>query len=283
LNKSHGLGGDFSYFNEMTDIPQDFFDQIEMRTRQFWWGDYNPKVTSHYLYDQVATRDDVGFLHSTFRDNPFISDIEAAKILSYEDTPENRRQGTVDVYKWKVYGLGLRAAMEGLIFPEVVWIDEFPGDCEEEAWGLDFGYTTDPSALVRAGVKGRDLFLDGRLYTPTPSPDMLGELLNKILPEDAVVWADSSDPGMIGDLKAQGLPIYAIRKFRGSVNFGCGLIKKFRIHIVRNSDFRKEQENYKRKVIQGITLDEPIDKFNHYWDASRYAVMGSFMYYLTGQ
>lgn len=280
INKSHGLGGDYSYFNEMTDISQDFFDQIEMRTKKFWWGDYNPKVTSHWLYDKVATRDDVGFLHSTFRDNPFIADVELAKILSYEDTPDNRRQGTVDVYKWKVYGLGLRAAMEGLIFPNVIWIDEFPDDCEEESYGLDFGYTVDPSALVRAGVKGRNLFLELKLYAPTETPDVLGELLSKLLPEDAVCWADSADPDMIRNLKAMGFPIYAIRKPNGSVKFGCSLIKRYKIHIVRSSEFRIEQENYKRKVIQGITLDEPIDKFNHAWDASRYAVMGSFTYHL---
>lgn len=279
-SKAHGMSCDFAYYNEMLDISNDFFDQTEMRTRKFFWGDYNPKVTDHWVFNKVIPRDDVGFLHSTFNDNPFISDIERNKILSYEDTETNRRQGTVDIYKWNVYGLGMRAAMEGLIFPNVTWINEFPDDCDEESWGLDFGYTNDPTALVRAGVKGKDLFLKKYLYIPTRTPDILGDLLDKRLPEDAVVWADSADPGMINDLKNQGFPIYAIKKFRGSINYGNSLVDKFNIHVVRDPDFRKEQENYKYKEINGIALNEPIDKFNHLWDATRYATMGSFIYYL---
>ena len=282
-SKAHGMSCDYMYCNEMLDIENDFFDQAEMRCRKFWWGDYNPKVTSHWIYDKIIPRDDIGFLHTTFKDNPFISDIEKNKILSYEDTPENRRQGTVDTYKWKGYGLGVRAAMEGLVHPEVIWISDYQWDIltlgyEEEAWGLDFGYTTDPSALVQARVRGNDLFLRKRLYIPTPNSDILGQYLETIIPTDAVIWADSADPGMINDLKVMGFPVYAITKFRGSINYGNGLINKFRVHIVRDDDFRKEQENYKYKVINGIRLNEPEDKWNHLWDASRYAALGSFMY-----
>ena len=282
-SKAHGMSCDYMYCNEMLDIENDFFDQAEMRCRKFWWGDYNPKVTSHWVYDKIIPRDDIGFLHTTFKDNPFISDIEKNKILSYEDTPENRRQGTVDTYKWKVYGLGVRAAMEGLVHPNVIWISDYQWDIltlgyEEEAWGLDFGYTTDPSALVQARVMGNELFLRKRLYIPTPNSDILGQYLETIIPTDAVIWADSADPGMINDLKVMGFPVYAITKFRGSINYGNGLINKFRVHIVRDDDFRKEQENYKYKVINGIRLNEPEDKWNHLWDASRYAALGSFMY-----
>jgi len=210
-SKAHGMSCDFLYCNEMLDIEKDFFDQSEMRCRRFWWGDYNPKVTSHWIYDKVIPRDDVAFLHTTFRDNPFISETEKAKILSYEDTEENRRQGTVDVYKWKVYGEGLRAAMEGLVHPNVKWMDEWEwivatANYDEEVWGLDFGYTCDPSALVQIRVKGNNLYLRKRLYVPTPDSTILSDYLDKILPQDCVVWADSADPGMISDLKVRGFP-----------------------------------------------------------------------------
>lgn len=283
-SKAHGMSCDFMYCNEMLDIENDFFDQAEMRTRMFWWGDYNPKVTSHWVYDKIIPRDDVAFLHTTFKDNPFISDIEKSKILSYEDTPENRRQGTVDNYKWKVYGLGIRAAMEGLVHPNVNWISEFQWEIlsqyyDEEVWGLDFGYTSDPSALVQVRQRGHDLFLRKRLYIPTPNSEILCQYLDDIIPdENAVIWADSADPGMINDLKVAGFPVYAINKFRGSINYGNGLVNKFRIHIVRDEDFRKEQENYKYKVVNGIKLNEPEDKYNHLWDATRYATLGSLMY-----
>jgi PBSX family phage terminase large subunit len=280
-SKFQGASCDFLFMNEMLDIEKNIFDQSEMRCRKFWWGDYNPKVTEHWVYNNVIPRDDVAFLHSTFDDNPFISDTERAKILSYEDTPENRRQSTVDLYKWKVYGLGIRAAMEGLIFPDIIWVNEFPKDCEAETYGLDFGYTQSPSAFCRIGIKGRDLFLQKKFYTPTKDPDDLGSLLEQTLPDGKWAWADSADPGMITDLKNQGFAIYGVHKFRGMTVYGNNLMNKFRIHIVRDTDFRKEQENYKYKEINGIRLNEPIDDWNHLWDAARYGVLSEFRYYVS--
>lgn len=83
-SKFHGASCDFAYFNEMLDIPQKVFDQVEQRCRKFWWGDYNPKTTTHWVFDRVCKRSDVGFLHTTFDDNPYCSPNERAKILSYQ-------------------------------------------------------------------------------------------------------------------------------------------------------------------------------------------------------
>jgi len=277
-SKFLGASCDFLWMNEMLDIDNSIFDQSEMRCRRFFWGDYNPKVTEHWVYNKVMNRDDVRWLHTTFKDNPFISDVEKNKILSYEPTERNKQQGTVDEYKWKVYGLGIRAAMEGLVFKKVTWINEFPDDCEYETYGLDFGYTNDPCALVRIGLKGRDLFLKKELYIPTDNPKDLGDILKEVLPDGKHVWCDSADPGMIADLKHQGIAAYGVYKFHGSIVYGCNLINKANIHIVRDPDFRKEQENYKYKEIQGIKLNEPIDEYNHLWDATRYGVLSEFRY-----
>jgi len=280
-SKFLGASCDFMWLNEMLDIENSIFDQSEMRCRRFWWGDYNPKVTDHWVYNKVIPRDDVKWLHSTFKDNPFVSDMERKKILSYEPTPENYRQGTVDEYKWKVYGLGIRAAMEGLVFKNVIWINEFPDDCEIETWGLDFGYTNAPSALVRIGWKPGKLYLKKYIYEPTEKPSDLAELLLAVLPEGAHVWADSADPSMILKLSEYGIPIYAAYKPKGSVIFGINLINNAAIHIVRDNDFRTEQENYKYKEINGIKLNEPIDDYNHLWDATRYGVFMDLRHHLT--
>ncbi len=277
-SKFQGASSDFLYMNEMLDIDKGIFNHSEMRCRRFWWGDYNPKVTSHWVYDNVIPREDVAFLHSTFKDNPFISDLEKSKILGYEPTKHNRERGTADDYSWKVYGLGVRAAMEGLIFPKVTWVNEFPDSLDAEIYGLDFGYTNSPSALVRLGLKGRDLYLENRLYCPTPTPDDLAKALEVTLPENAYAWADSADPDMITELKSKGFGIYGAHKPRGSIVFGNALLNKFNIHIIRDNDFRKEQENYKYKEVNGIKLNEPIDKWNHLWDASRYAALSELRF-----
>jgi PBSX family phage terminase large subunit len=135
----HGVGSDFTWINESLDVGKPVFDQLEMRCRRFWWMDYNPKVTDHYVYNQVCNRDDVAFLKTTFLDNPFISKTEKDKILGYEDTPRNRANGTVDTYMWDVYGMGKRAARIGLIFPNITWIDRFPENVDHVVYGMDFG------------------------------------------------------------------------------------------------------------------------------------------------
>ena len=84
LAKFHGAGSDYFFVNEALDIPQSVFDQLEQRCRKFWWMDFNPKVTDHWIYDKICNRPDVRVFNSTFHDNPFITQMELNKILSYD-------------------------------------------------------------------------------------------------------------------------------------------------------------------------------------------------------
>lgn len=272
--KFHGISSDYFYVNEALDIPKSIFDQLEMRCRRFWWMDYNPKVSDHWVY-ALEKRPDVTFFHSTVMDNPYVSKWEKKKILSYEPTPENMQAGTADDYMWKVYGLGLRASPQGLIFQNVTWIDQFPTDIEEVAYGMDFGYTNSPSAIAKVGRNGNNLYIQKLLYVPIDNPsDMIKAITS--LGIDKAIWADSADPGLISDLNAGGHTVYAVKKFPGSINYGIGLMKKYKIHLVSDPDLRKEAENYKWREIGGIKLDEPIDAYDHCWDAARYAVLMNY-------
>lgn len=270
-SKFHGASCDYFYINEGLDIDQDIFDQLEQRCRKFWFIDYNPKLSDHWIFDRVIPRNNVSFLKTTFLDNPYISKPEYDKILSYENTPYNQSQGTVDEYKWKVYGLGERCAPEGLVFPYVTWINSFPQAVERVFYGLDFGYTNDPTAIVKVGVNGRNIYLKKLFYYPVDNADLLTKVINRLIPMDSIIWADSADPGMIGDLQRNGLTVIGAKKFPGCIMHRIDIIKRYKIHIVRDIDFRKEQENYKFKEVQGIRLNEPIDKYNHLWDATGYA------------
>jgi len=272
----HGVGADFVWFNESLDIQKSVFDQSEMRCRHFWWMDYNPKVTDHWVYDQVCERDNVAFLKTTFLDNPFISPAEKNKILSYEDTPRNRANGTVDKYMWEVYGLGLRSARVGLIFPQVTWIDKFPENVDHVCYGMDFGYTIDPSAISKVGVDGNNLFLEKKLYQPTADFSVLRTYYDAVVGKEGRTWADSADPGMISDFRRAGYNVFGVKKFTGITNYGIDMMKRYNIHIVRSPEWRKEQENYCWMEINGILINKPIDKFDHLWQASIYALVSEF-------
>jgi len=304
-----GNSCDYAYFNEMLDISKNVFDDTEQRCRKFWWGDYNPKFTDHWVYDKVALRKNVSFIKTTFLDNPYLSVNERNKILSYEPThpadrelpveerrphPTNIAEGTADDYRWNVFGLGLRSAPEGLIFQHVKYVKEFPTKINRVYWGSDIGFTNSPTTIVKVGVDGKDIYLQCKFHNPTPRPEDYITAIDMIVGRQDYCVADSADGkqkasetsqgalGYIAECRRAGLKVYAANKFKGSIIYGLSLMKGYRIHIVDDGSaearhFRAEQGAYRWREINGIRLDEPLDAFNHIWDAARYAVLFNLM------
>lgn len=273
-----GVGSDYLYFNELLDVSKNAFDQSEMRCRKFFWADYNPKATDHWVYDKVCARDNVAFLKTTFLDNPGISLAEKTKILSYEPTPYNIQQGTADDYMWNVYGLGIRSAPEGLIFQHVTWVKDFPANIEKVYWGLDFGYTNSPSALVKIGIIEDKMYCQCLFYAPTASINELEPAIRQYCPK-VDVWADpsgdSGGKGMISGLRHMGYRVMAANTFPGSIKYGLSVMKKYKQFWIDSPELRKEQGGYRFREINGIKLDQPIDDFNHAIDGFRMAAMSN--------
>lgn len=323
-----GNSCDVAYFNEMLDISQNVFDDTEQRCRKFWWGDYNPKFTEHWVYDKVGARSDVAFLKSTYKDNPYLSKNECRKIESYQSVSQtiiygkavltkfgnvkeeelkrsqalayckvydvnknadkysvgeivelircvqNEREGTSDDYRWNVYGLGVRTAPEGLIFQHVTWINAFPDKCERVFYGSDLGYTNSPSTIVKCGVEGNNLYLEKKFYAPTPSPnEYVPAVREHVGPQNLLVMDSADALGFIMECRKARLKVMPVSKFNGSIKYGIALLKKYKIHLVDCPEWRKEQGQYIYRKVNGISLDEPIDDFNHLWDAARYAAL----------
>lgn len=308
----HGGGCDYAFFNEGMFINQSVFDQTEMRCRKFWWIDYNPSFSAHWIFNSVEKRPDVGFLRTTFKDNPFISDQELNKIYGYEpwetgsyeiiddqifyngrlvdDTNQppphkvNIENGTANEFMWKCYGLGLRGAQTGVIFPYVRYIDEFPQDLGY-IYGNDFGFTNDPNALVKYSETENDIFVELLLYESIDHPDTLALAYDSMwIEDDLPIVCDSSDKytgenkgtvEMVTGLQEHGYNAFKVAKKKGIV-YWLGYMRKKRINIVKSKHYesaKTEQQNYKWKEINGIAINQPIDKHNHFWDATRYCCM----------
>ena len=287
-----GVGSDYFWVNEALDVAMEVFNQSEQRCRKFWWMDYNPKEIEHWVYDRVCNRGDVGFIKTTFLDNlNWISEPEKRKLLSYESThpddrdkpvkqrrphPTNISEGTADDYYWNVYGLGLRSAPEGLVFQYVNWIPEFP-KAENVYYALDFG-TVDPAALVRGCKKDKDSYFEKIWYGAVESPDKYeGIFQDAGLTKSTAIWCDSADQGTIGYLRRKGWRVLAVNKPAGSIAYGISLLKERRLNIVDCKEWRAEQAGYRKRVVNGITLNEPADRNNHLWDAARYLAMTNFV------
>jgi phage terminase large subunit len=283
-SKFHGASCDYAWYNEMLDISNDIFNQAEMRCRVFWWGDFNPKLTQHWVFEKVVNRPDVSELTTTWHDNPYISKAEKSKILSYEPTKKNIDAGTADDYYWKVYGLGIGTPPEGLIFKHINYINEWPIDIAP-VHGLDFGWTADSTALVRVGENKTDIFIELLLYKPTETSSEIIEYsisrgINKHIP----CTADSSDKytgenkgtvEMVKELKNDGWNIKKVRKTK-SIMFWLSKMKEKRINVIINDlshHMKTEQQNYRLKEINGIKINQPIDGFDDGFSAARYGFM----------
>lgn len=282
-SKFHGAQSDILWLNEALPIDKSIFDQAEMRCTKFWFMDYNPSVTEHWIFNNVIKRPDVGFLRTTWRDNPFISTQEKQKILSYEPTAENIKNGTADDYMYKVYNQGMRGDPQGLIFKHVNWIDVWPLELPY-SYGMDFGFISDPTVIVKYFENATDIFIEYILYEPIDSPVALDDWanssesnFNKMLPivadsSDRYISEDKGTIQMVRDLANHGWNISKVKKDK-SIIYWLGSMKRKRINVVRSTNAKREFENYKYREINGIIVNEPIDKWNHGIDAARYRHM----------
>lgn len=204
----------------------------------------------------------------------------AKDILELKRCQGNEETGTANKYMWLVYGLGERMAPDGLIFPNVTWIKEFPKDCPNIYWGSDFGYTVDPSTLVKIGIDRKaevgdtvkpNMYLDLKFYEPTPTSNDYINLLRVHIDKTTNIWADPSGEyggrGYISSCRNEGYQVYACNSFPGSIEFGISIMKKYNLCIVDHPAMRKEQAGYiKAKAkVNGVWVvtDTPVDANNH--------------------
>lgn len=276
----HGPRQDITYINEAMEADEDSYRQLEMRTNEAMILDFNPSYTQHWIFNtllmNLPSKPNTFYMHSTFRNNPYLPKGQRDTILSYEPTPENIKNGTASEYKWLVYGLGKRAAQKGTIFKYITWIDKFPENVNYW-YSIDYGYTVDPFALVKIFIDGENLYLEKIIYEPIDNPESVSDaLFNYGVQKHDLIASDSADryndKEFNKELKNLGWNIHPISKTNG-VSYWIGQLSKYKIHIVNSIEFRIEAENYRWREINGIQINEPIDKFNHLWDAARYGIM----------
>ena len=184
--------------------------------------------------------------------------------------------------RYKVAGLGDWGISEGLIYEnweerefdiqEVLKIPDI-----ESAFGLDFGYTNDPSALFAGLISRvrREIYVIDELYKKALTNNKLAEEIKNMGYGKERITADSAEPKSIDELYDLGLKgISGARKGKDSINNGIQFIQGYKIIIhPRCVNFLTEISNYtwaKDKFDKPI--NKPIDMFNHLMDAMRYAL-----------
>lgn len=261
--KIRGRKRDLAFLNEANELNYEDWQQIIFRTNGRIIIDYNPSDTFHWIYDRVIPRDDADFFQTTYRDNPFLDPTIVAEIERLKETDE---------HYWRVYGLGERGTNRAQIF-QFTTIQQIPEDAKFLSYGMDFGFTNDPSALVACYQKGNDLYFEEKIYSTGMTNQDLAHKFTEIgIGRYDEIFADSAEPKSIEELHRMGFNVKPTQKGADSINAGIDMLKRYKLHII-GSNLMKEMENYKwLEDKNGNLLNRPEDKYNHAIDALRYGV-----------
>ena len=261
--KIRGRKRDLLFVNEGNELYYEDMQQLLFRTQDKIILDFNPSDEYHWIYDKLITRDDCAFFKTTYLDNPFIEDSIKLEIERLRDTDEQY---------WQIYGLGERSSSRSTIFTYAE-INQIPVDANLIAYGMDFGYTNDPTTFVSVYSEGHNLYIKEHLYRTQMTTSDISLFLKEEKLLGNPIYADSAEPRLISELRRMGHNIFPSIKGKDSVNAGIDLLKRYKIHILASSSNAiSEFRNYKWKEDRsGALVNIPEDKHNHIIDPCRYA------------
>jgi phage terminase large subunit len=273
-----GLRSHIVFVNEANKCKFEEVRELISRAKRVIF-DYNPNAR-FWIDDEIKVRSDAEELILTYNDNEFLSDTERVEIEDYkkrgflnpglEDYDfEKNIKSHYWANKWRVYGLGLYGKIDNAIYTD--WtIGEF--DDNLPYWfGLDFGYSNDPDAMVKVAIdesKGV-IYIDECIYSTGQSSSLLSDSIGLYAGVNDLIIADSENPRLIEDLSEKYNIVGAV-KWR--VVERIKKVQSYKLIVTSNSlNLQLELENYvwsdKRALL-------PIDKYNHALDALGYAVTG---------
>jgi len=266
--KLRGAKRNILYCNEANELEykQEFF-QLIMRTENKIFLDFNPDDEQIWINQELEIKrsnevNDVEVIVSNYKNNSFLPKSLIKEIEYLQQT---------DKEFWKIYGLGEYGNISGLVYENVKYVDSMP-DCRLVAYGLDFGYSIDPSACVAVYRKDDELYLKEIIYERELTNQDLAEKLRPIIGRDEVI-CDSAEPKSIEEIYRLGLNAKPATKGRDSILNGIDILKRFKINVVNSSNLRREFRTYKWATDKnGNSLQKPIGS-DHLLDALRYVAL----------
>ena len=266
-DKLRGARRDILFINECNNVNFESFQQLNIRTKKFIYLDFNP-TSEFWVHKELKDEPDSDFLILTYKDN------EALDNSIVQQIEKNRLKAETSAYWanwWRVYGLGEIGMLEGVIFSNWKTLDTLPKDAKLIGIGLDFGYTNDPTAIIEIYNYNGTRILNELKY----QTGMLNSDIAKELPKHVPVYADSSEPKSIEEIKRYGITIKGVTKGKDSINYGIDVMQRQEYLVTSNSvNLIKELRAYCWDTDKaGTRLNKPIDTNNHAIDALRYHEM----------
>jgi len=264
--KVRGPRRNILYINEGNNVPWETARGLDIRTSEFTFVDWNP-VGEFWAHEHWIGKPENAYIHSTYLDSKWVLPAQTVKdIESYQFTDPNW---------WNVYGLGKIGKVEGLVYPYFEQIDAIPTG-GQEFYGLDFGYSNDPSVLVKCSIIGDSLYSEELFYEAGLTNDAIAHRMDElgVKRNYAEIFADSAEPKSIDEIHKYGFNIKPCPKGADSVQNGIQKVLQFKQFWTKSSlKCIKEQRNF--RYIQdkdGKFTDKMTHEWSHGMDSRRYAV-----------
>jgi phage terminase large subunit len=259
--KLRGLKSDILFIDEASEIDEESYFQLSIRTSGKIILAYNPTISPYHWLRQMQ---DCERFVTTYKDNPYLP-TEMVKAIE-ELQIKNPKY-------WAIYGKGEFAANDKAIYNFEV-VDDYEG--EFVAFGLDWGYSQDPTAVVAIYKNGNDLYLEEILYEKgLVLKDIADKLRALDITKSEEIWCDSSEPRSIEELYRMGFNAKAVKKGPDSIKFGISVLQNHKLHIQKKSqNLINEMYAYQYATDKhGYITDTPEGGLDHLLDAARYVGM----------
>lgn len=267
--KGRGPRRDVLFVNEANRITWDQFSQLEVRTNEKVYLDFNPS-SEFWAHTQLANnkdRDDVDFIKLNYLGNEALND-NIIKALEM-------RRGDGTSNWWRVYGLGEVGSLEGNVYEGWLKCSEIPTGSKLVRYGLDFGFSNDETGMVSIweSEDGRTIVRE-ELYQKGILGSQYAEILKSHnIDPSVLIVADGARPEIIAEIKKNGYRCIAANKDAGSVKRGIDRVQQKKIYYFgKNLEQEFLTYAWRKKRSTGEVLDEPEDGNDHLMDALRYAI-----------
>lgn len=285
-DKLRGSRRDRLFINEANNVSFDAFEQLEVRTKELVFLDYNPtnefwaktEIMDVDPLTGLPKRSDWDFIILTYKDNEALDQ-------SIVDSIEQRRNRK----GWfQVYGLGQLGEVEGKIYKDwaILEENEIPHEARLERFAIDFGYSNDPTAIIAVYYYNGGYIVDELAFQKELSNKMIADIILNQTNVPVLTIADSAEPKSIAEIASYGVTILPCEKGADSVRNGITVVQNERISMTRRSvHIIKEYRNYLwRTDKEGKFLNPPVPEggYDHTMDAIRYGITSLVKEWLGG-
>ncbi len=264
--KAHGPRRNVLFINEANNLHYNIVDQLITRTKEIIWLDWNPTTEFWFYQDMLPNRkEDIDFITLTYKDNEALDETTVKEIESHWNNKA----------WWTVYGLGQLGVLEGRIYKDWLVIKDIPHEARLERFGVDFGYSNDPTVIVAIYRYNDGFILDEVTYQKGLSNKTIADIL--LNQSRVLAIGDSAEPKSIDEIKSYGVNMIGASKGSGSVYQGIQYVQSQKISITERSI--KSIKAYRNYMFitdkDGKIINDPDDTI-HEWsnsmDAIRYGL-----------